>query len=80
MYNFRATLIVTPTSVLSQWVGQIEEHVSKNVDIEIFVHHGTSKAIIKSELEDKDIVFTTYGTLQAEFHELNPGPLLKAQW
>ena len=39
MYNFRATLIVTPTSVLSQWVGQIEEHVSKNVDIEIFVHH-----------------------------------------
>jgi uncharacterized membrane protein YhfC len=32
------------------------------------------------ELQEKDIVFTTYGTLMAEFKEEMHGPLLRAKW
>jgi SNF2 family DNA or RNA helicase len=48
--------------------------------LDIFVHHGQSKALIALELQDKDIVLTTYGTLMAEFKEENHGPLLRAKW
>ena len=39
----RATLIITPASLISHWLAQIEEHVDKGVDLNIMVHHGTSK-------------------------------------
>jgi len=51
-----------------------------SVDIEVFVHHHTSKAQIALELQDKHIVLTTYGTLMAEFREETLGPLLMAKW
>ena len=74
----RATLIVTPASLISHWLEQIERHVDKSVDLSIFVHHGQSKAMISTELEEHDIVFTTYGTMQTELDKM--GPLLKAKW
>lgn len=51
-----------------------------SVDIDVFVHHGTSKALIALELQDKHIVLTTYGTLSAEFKDEMHGPLLRAKW
>jgi hypothetical protein len=51
-----------------------------SVNLDIFVHHGQSKSLIALELQDKDIVLTTYGTLMAEFKEENHGPLLRAKW
>ena len=48
--------------------------------MDIFVHHGQSKALIPMELQAKDIVFTTYGTLMAEFKEDTHGPLLRVKW
>ena len=74
----RATLIVTPASLISHWLEQIERHVDKSVDLSIFVHHGQSKAMISTELEEHDIIFTTYGTMQTELDKM--GPLLKAKW
>lgn len=78
----RATLIVTPASLISHWLEQIKTHVDRRVELKIFVHHGQSKAHIATELERQDLVFTTYGTMQAE---LNDGasvasPLLSAKW
>ena len=70
--------IVTPASLIGHWLAQIEQHVDKSVDLKIFVHHGTCKALLSTELEDQDIVFTTYGTLQSELDKF--GPLLKAKW
>ena len=51
-----------------------------SVNLDIFVHHGQSKSLIALELQEKDIVLTTYGTLMAEFKEENHGPLLRAKW
>ena len=42
----RATLIITPASLISHWLAQIEEHVDKGVDLNIMVHHGTSKRFV----------------------------------
>ena len=50
------------------------------MNLDIFVHHGQSKSLIALELQDKDIVFTTYGTLMSEFKEDMHGPLLRAKW
>ncbi len=72
----KATLLVTPASLISHWLGQIEQHVDKSVELSIFVHHGTNRAMLGKELEDHDIVLTTYGTLQAEFNDTMHGPLV----
>ena len=77
---FSATLIVTPSSLIGHWLEQIERHVDKRVELAIFVHHGTSKSMYGKALEDYDIVFTTYGTLQHELNYDNLGPLLRAKW
>ena len=77
----RATLIVTPSSLISHWIQQIQTHVDRRVDLKIFVHHGQSKAMIGKELEDQDVVLTTYGTLAAEYGEfVSHAPLLRAKW
>ena len=75
----RATLIVTPTSLISHWIEQIETHIDKRVNLKIYVHHGQNRALIARELEDQDIVFTTYGTLMWEFNDMS-NPLMKAKW
>ena len=50
------------------------------VDLRMFVHHGQSKAVVSSELQDQDIVLTTYGTLMAEFNMETHSPLLGTKW
>ena len=60
-----ATLVVTPASLIVQWIGQIEEHVDIKVPLDYDVYHGTTKAKFRetsSMFEGKDIIFTTYGT------------------
>ena len=77
----RATLIVTPASLIGHWLEQIQRHVDKCVNLKLFVHHGSCKSFLSTELQDQDIVLTTYGTLQSELSENHGmGPLLKAKW
>ncbi|XP_059078743.1 helicase-like transcription factor isoform X2 [Tigriopus californicus] len=76
----RATLLVTPSSLISHWIEQIETHVDKRVELKVFVHHGLSKALIGNELEDQDVVITTYGTLMSEYNTSSSAPLLKCRW
>ena len=53
-----------------------------SANFKIAVHHSQCKALLATELEDNDLVFTTYGTLQAEYHshQAHYGPLLRAKW
>lgn len=74
-------MIVTPSSLISHWLEQIERHVDKRVGLDIKVHHGTVKSMFAKDLEDTDIVLTTYGTLQHELKDdVNLGPILRAKW
>ncbi len=75
-----ATLVVTPASLLTHWIEQIEHHVDRRVDVRVFVHYGQSKAEFSTALADQDVVLTTYGTLSAEFGARAHSPLLGTKW
>ncbi|PWN52623.1 hypothetical protein IE53DRAFT_311733 [Violaceomyces palustris] len=63
----RATLIVCPLSVVSNWEDQIKEHWSSQSQPSIYVYHGPSRLTNTIALADYDIVLTTYSTLGTEF-------------
>ncbi|KAJ9476590.1 putative DNA repair protein RAD16 (putative) [Pseudozyma hubeiensis] len=63
----RATLIVCPLSVVSNWEEQIREHWSRKKRPKIYVYHGPSRSTSIRWIADHDIVLTTYSTLGSEF-------------
>lgn len=71
------TLIVAPLSVMSNWVTQIAQHVSKNSPLKVYVYHGPGRTRIN--LGDYDVVITSYGTLTSEFNTKN-GHLRSFLW
>ena len=60
----KATLIVCPVSVLSNWEQQIAEHTDGSLSV--CRYHGASKTKVTDELARHDVVITTYGTLTAD--------------
>jgi len=56
---------VCPLSVLSNWENQIEEHVAQGV-LSYTVYHGDGKSVSQDQLEQTDVVITTYNVLSAE--------------
>ena len=72
-------MIITPASLIGHWLEQIHRHCDPSVHLDILVQHGMNRCFLATELEDQDIVLTTYGTLQAELKEdyQDCGPLLK---
>ena len=79
----RATLIVCPTSLISHWTEQLDNHLHESVNIKLKIHHGATKALTGADLESHDIVITTYGTLASEFSLVDThshSPLLRAKW
>ena len=60
----KATLIVCPVSVLSNWEQQIAEHTDGSLSV--YRYHGASKTKVTDELARHDVVITTYGTLTAD--------------
>eukprot|EP00798_Chlamydomonas_sp_ICE-L_P010643 gene10643-12322_t len=60
----RATLIVCPLSVLSQWEQQLEEHTQGNM--KVYIYHGPSRKQDRSFLAQHDIVVTTYATMSGD--------------
>ncbi|TKY90805.1 hypothetical protein EX895_000803 [Sporisorium graminicola] len=63
----RATLIVCPVSVISNWEEQIREHWVKQKRPRVYIYHGPSRATNIKWIADHDIVLTTYSTLGSEF-------------
>ncbi|GAB7348973.1 hypothetical protein MBLNU459_g7956t1 [Dothideomycetes sp. NU459] len=66
MRNARATLIVCPKSVLSNWDEQIKAHLDSN-EVSYYVYHGSKREQDIDVLAKYDIVITAYTTVGSEF-------------
>ena len=63
----RATLLVCPLTVVSNWESQIREHWHPDKQPTVYVYHGSGRTTNPHVLADYDIVITTYSTLGNEF-------------
>ena len=64
--NTAPTLIISPLTVMSNWTGQIEHHMSKEKPLKVLVHHGSSRIRSAQDVRDIDVVVTTYGTVTTD--------------
>lgn len=64
--NAKATLIVCPKSVLTNWVQQIREHTYTR-HFKVYSYHGPSRTQDLDELASYDIVLAPYGTVASEY-------------
>lgn len=80
----KATLIVCPMSVLSNWINQLQEHVNPSISLQIYVYYGTERVRDVNYLKQYDIIMTTYGTLSCDFRGIQtkekPSPLHQINW
>ncbi|XP_029818212.1 helicase-like transcription factor [Manacus vitellinus] len=76
----RATLIVCPLSVLSNWIEQFEQHIHRDFDVKIYVYYGSDRSKDPSVLSEQDIVLTTYNILATEYGIRGDSPLHKVKW
>ncbi|KAM4723825.1 helicase-like transcription factor isoform 1-T4 [Anableps anableps] len=74
----RATLIICPLSVLSNWLDQFEQHVQSNVKLNIYLYYGSERNRSKTFLSSQDVVITTYNVLSTDFG--NKSPLHGINW
>lgn len=64
----KTTLIIAPVGVMSNWSGQIAQHIKPDHALRVLVYHGTNKKPMKAEdFGDFDVVITSYGTLATEY-------------
>lgn len=68
--NTRATLIVCPKSVLSNWDEQIKAHL-KSKKISYFVYHGSNRTQDLDELDQYDVIITSYNIVGVEHTNAN---------
>jgi SNF2 family DNA or RNA helicase len=66
--NAKGTLIICPTSVLSNWTEQMRTHVIAG-RLTCYVYHGAGRITDVEQLAKFDVVFTTYGTVAAEWSD-----------
>ncbi|ORY78180.1 SNF2 family N-terminal domain-domain-containing protein [Protomyces lactucae-debilis] len=77
-----ATLLICPTSLMSNWRDQAAEHFKGDSKLKILIYHGTDKPR-KKHLERAELVLTTYGTVANEFarkDKMETTGLLDVQW
>ena len=63
------TLIIVPASLLYQWRNEIENRFEKN-SLKYHVYHEANRKKLAYNLEDNDIVFTTYEIVTRELEKL----------
>ena len=68
------TLVVAKLSLLAQW----QDEIQSKTNLRHYVYYG-SNGPKTPDLQDYDVVITTYGTVQGEFRRKNP-VLLKTPW
>ncbi|NXS61083.1 HLTF factor, partial [Brachypteracias leptosomus] len=76
----RATLIVCPLSVLSNWIDQFEQHIHQDFRVNIYVYYGSDRSKDPSILAEQDIVLTTYNILATDYGVGGDSPLHKVKW
>ena len=65
----RTTLIIAPVGIMSNWSGQIAQHVKSEHALRVLVYHGSGKKQMKAEdFSEHDVVITSYGTLATEYY------------
>lgn len=63
-----STLIVAPVSVMSNWSGQIAQHVHEKRALSVYIYHGAGRVQMKApDFSQYDVVITTYGTLSSDY-------------
>ncbi|QIX01037.1 hypothetical protein AMS68_006554 [Peltaster fructicola] len=78
--NSRATLIVCPKSVLSNWEHQIKAHVREGA-LKCIIYHGANRTQDLEALSRGSIVLTSYGTLSTEFNsDRSKKTLFRINW
>ncbi|XP_064929315.1 helicase-like transcription factor isoform X7 [Columba livia] len=76
----RATLIVCPLSVLSNWIDQFNQHVHRDFHVNIYVYYGSDRNKDPSVLAEQDVVLTTYSILATDYGIRDGSPLHKVRW
>lgn len=76
----RATLIVCPLSVLSNWLDQLEQHIRADVTLNVYLYYGAERNRSVSLLSSQDVVLTTYNVLSSDFGNKASSPLHKVNW
>ncbi|XP_017158144.1 helicase-like transcription factor isoform X3 [Poecilia reticulata] len=74
----KATLIVCPLSVLSNWLDQFEQHLRSDVKPNVYLYYGSERNRSKTFLSSQDVVITTYNVLSSDFG--NTSPLHGINW
>lgn len=81
----RATLVIAPTSLLSQWASELQR-ASKKGTLTVMVWHGTNRANLEANINGIDVLITSYGVLASEHarHEAMRSnyrsPLFESRW
>ncbi|NXG10598.1 HLTF factor, partial [Sakesphorus luctuosus] len=76
----RATLIVCPLSVLSNWIDQFGQHIRRDFNVKIYVYYGSGRSKDVLVLSEQDIVLTTYNVLATDYGIKGDSPLHKVKW
>lgn len=67
--TLKATLIIAPVGVMSNWSGQIAHHIKAKYALRVLTYHGSGKKPMKAEdFAEYDVVITSYGTLATEYY------------
>ncbi|KAM5165125.1 helicase-like transcription factor [Mantella aurantiaca] len=74
----RATLIICPLSVLSNWIDQFEQHVKADAKLNIYIYYGPERNKNPDFLSKQDVVLTTYNVVTHDHG--NESPLHKIRW
>ncbi|KAK3699266.1 SWI/SNF and RSC complex subunit Ssr2 [Vermiconidia calcicola] len=79
--NAKATLIICPKSVLSNWAEQVKLHTRPD-RLKVFTYHGSNRTQDLEELAKHNIVLTSYSTAAVEFGDKSRkrNALASIQW
>uniref|UniRef100_A0A671SZG5 Helicase-like transcription factor n=1 Tax=Sinocyclocheilus anshuiensis TaxID=1608454 RepID=A0A671SZG5_9TELE len=72
-FRARATLIVCPLSVLSNWLDQFEQHIRADVTLKVYLYYGAERNRSVNLLSEQEVVLTTY-------NNKGNSPLHKVNW
>ncbi|TKA73745.1 hypothetical protein B0A55_05458 [Friedmanniomyces simplex] len=62
------TLVVAPLSVMSNWSGQIAQHVREDRALKVYTYHGAGRVNMNAaDFEQYGVVITTYQTLASDY-------------
>ncbi|WVQ98513.1 hypothetical protein IAU59_005639 [Kwoniella sp. CBS 9459] len=64
--KIKATLIIAPLALLTQWKSEIESKCTPNL-LRVLIYHGQKRPKSANILKQYDVILTTYGTLTSEF-------------